>query len=66
MGKERKVTQNGRPTVTAALRLVAGEVDDEGRDFKHVEIRLLQSGQVAYRLFPADGSDYVGGVALIG
>jgi hypothetical protein len=27
-----------------------------------IELKLLASGEVTYRAFPVDGSDYIGGV----
>jgi hypothetical protein len=57
--------QSTRPGVVQALRAVLQEDFDEDREFARVELRIRQTGEVAYRLFPADGSDYVGGICVV-
>jgi hypothetical protein len=53
------------PSVVEAMRVVLQEDFDEEIEFNRVEIRITQGGEVLYRLWPRDGSDYVGGVASV-
>jgi len=54
------------PSVVQGLRAVLQEDFDETVEFNRVEIRITQGGEVLYRLYPRDGSDYVGGVTNVG
>jgi hypothetical protein len=54
-----------RPTLVEGLRAVLQADWDDDTEFNRAEVRILSTGEVAYRLYPADGSDYEGGVAVI-
>jgi hypothetical protein len=53
------------PSVIDAIRAVLVEDFDETREFNRLELRITQTGECPYRLFPRDGSDYVGGVVFV-
>jgi hypothetical protein len=53
------------PNIIDAIRAVLQEDFDETVEFNRLELRITQGGAVPYRLFPRDGSDYVGGTAFV-
>ena len=50
---------------TTILEALADETVAEPGDFKQINIQVLQTGEVAYRMHPRDGGEYVGGVITI-
>jgi hypothetical protein len=52
------------PSVVDAVRAFLVEDFDETVEFNRLELRITQTGACPYRLFPRDGSDYVGGVVF--
>jgi hypothetical protein len=60
-----KRTISGVPTVNAALRAVAQDHDADDVEADRITIRLLASGEVAYRIHPRDGDFYHGGVVSV-
>jgi hypothetical protein len=60
-----RVVQSDKPAVTKVLRALAAEDFPEDVAFMRIEIRLTASGVCPYRLYPADGSEYVGGLVTI-
>jgi hypothetical protein len=53
------------PFVSDALAAIQHDQDIDSVEADRVSIRLLASGQVTYRVYPADGSEYVGGVVTL-
>jgi hypothetical protein len=53
------------PNVIDAIRAILQEDFDESREYNRLELRITQTGECPYRLYPRDGSDYVGGVAFV-
>jgi hypothetical protein len=53
------------PSVEQALHAVGKEADPEGRRINRITIRLLDSGQVTYRLHSREHEHYIGGVLSI-
>jgi hypothetical protein len=61
---EQQPTLFTKPNVVDAIRAVLQEDWDDDVEISRVEIRITASGACPYRLFPSDGSDYIGGVAF--
>jgi hypothetical protein len=55
------MSENGeqatRPTLTDALRTVAAEAEMDDVEIKRVEIDVMGTGHVIYRIYPRDGSE---------
>ena len=58
-------TKNGHPTVRKALHQVANADIPEGFEAHRISVRLLASGMITYRIHPADGGEYIGGVESV-
>lgn len=54
-----------RPTAVNALRAVLQSDWPDELQAERINIQVLESGEVAYRLHPAGGGEYVGGVTTV-
>lgn len=54
------------PTVAKALQAVAAQAGSEDKAVHRITIRLLESGEVTYRLHSRDEDLYEGGVITVG
>ena len=52
-------------TFTKALRAVANDATPGDVEIKRVDIKILQTGEVVYRLTDREGNDEIGGVVSI-
>lgn len=55
----------GLPEAKAVLRQIASDIDTEGRRIHRITIRLLESGEVTYRLHSREDDHYLGGVTTV-
>jgi hypothetical protein len=53
-----------RPTLAQALRSVIRADPGESFELKRVEINVLATGEVVYRIYPRDDEEYISGVVL--
>jgi hypothetical protein len=57
--------QRSKPEVAKVLRTVLQADWPDELEVKQIQIRVLGTGEVAWKMLPADGGDYVGGVATV-
>jgi hypothetical protein len=65
LAQESKRTESGIPTVKAALALVLRDADPAELEVERIDIRLLPTGQVTYRLYARDEESFEGGVGRV-